>query len=135
MIFRNFITLDGVNYEYEAGSWTRTLPIRSSINQTQNVPTFSYDGIDKGRQQITLAMNTANTNWGTSTIGASQMALLETTLSKKGSSMPIVFVNPVGLTYNVVPNGDLSQALASIRIYGNTTTPIMLTAQITLLET
>lgn len=122
MIFRNFVEFDNIKYEYESGSWSRTLPIKRSRNTTQTQPSYQYDGLDKGSGKITLSLTTHNAIWGETTTGESQLSSLLSSLNKTGVSMPVTFVDPTGSTYSVVPDSPLQ--LSQSRIYGGSLTPI-----------
>jgi len=122
MVFQNYIIIDGIRYDYESGSWNKTVPIRASRNATQFSPSFQYLGLDAATHRITLMMQSAFTIWGVTTVGQTQLANLETSLSKLGPSMPLIFVDPTGVTQQVVPGGQYEQVL--FRNHGSTATPL-----------
>lgn len=132
MIFRNSVILDGIQYDYEVASWLWVTPIKSSRNTTQGRPSFQYDGLDQGNHKIQLTLLTGSVSWGASTSGESQLNSLRTTLNKAGSSVPIIFVSPVGVTHLVVPESPLSVNLQ--RTFGSSTTPINFIADLSLWE-
>lgn len=120
MVFQNYVILDGTRYDYESGSWTETVPIRSSRNTTQTVPAFQYMGLDKGAHRITLILQSARTVWGVTTVGETQLNSLRTTFNKIGASMPVIFVDPTGVTQSVIPNGTYEKTL--FRMHGSSNT-------------
>lgn len=128
----NHVELDGIRYDYESGSWTRAVPVKSSRTSTQNSPTYQYDGLDSGTQNITLFLQTWLSNWGVSTSGTSQLASLEATYAKLGTSMPVTWVAPTGVTYSVVPLSSMD--ISQFQRYGASGNPNEYTVQIQLGE-
>jgi len=122
MVFQNYIILDGIRYDYESGSWNKTVPIKSSRNTTQTQAAFQYIGLDRPSHRITLIMQSALTIWGVTTVGETQLNSFITTLSKVGSSMPVLFVDPTGVTQQVVPFGQYEQV--QFRNHGSSVTPV-----------
>lgn len=111
--------LNGQWFNYVPGSYREVMPLKNSAELTQNSKTFSIQGTGPESFTITLALENSYTiNFGSSQVGSttwlgvSRLNNLKTITGGLGVSMPIVFVNPYGASFNVVPTGSLDiQAL------------------------
>lgn len=106
------VYLNGKYYDYDPGSYKRATALKNSGQATQNSKSFILQGLEFDVHTITLFLgNTYTVRNGsvdvgvTSTIGISRLTELRTTLGGVGSSMPIYFVAPDGMTYSVIPTG------------------------------
>lgn len=101
-------------YNYVSDSPSKNVKLKNSVNDTQNSRTFSCQGGTHGSFTLTLALdntyeiNVGESNVGSTTwLGVSRLADLQRFAGAKGVSMPITFVCPWGVTYDVIPTGSL----------------------------
>ena len=106
------ILLDGLYYGYIDNTFRKSIQLRSSVSSGQASRLVSTIGSSWSTFVIQLSLDSnyivrsgdldlGSTTW----IGISRLTNLERTLSASGVSMPIVFVAPYGVTYNVSPIG------------------------------
>ena len=106
------IFLNGQWFNYESDSFREQVGLKNSSVETQNSRSFNVQGKTSEQFTITLELeNTYEIHVGTSQVGSttwlglSRLSNLKTIIGGQGVSMPIIFVTPYGLTYNVVPSG------------------------------
>lgn len=115
------VILNGRHYNYVPGSYNRSIGLKNSSENTQNSRTFSVLGLATPEHTITLALETkymvrenldiGETTWN----GTSRLYDLVNYVGANGSSLPILFVTPEGITHSVVPMGsiDVSEFLVT----------------------
>jgi|SRR3990172_11375177 len=109
------INLNGYWYKFEEGSFKETIGLKNSSDEAQNGRQFSVLGKTSPKFTATIALeNTYYVHVGSSTttgittwLGISQLDFLKTVVGAAGTSMPLTFVTPYGVTYSVVPTGAL----------------------------
>lgn len=108
------IYLDNKWFNYKADSYRESIALQNSVATTQNSRTCSCQGGTLPAFTITVALdNTYHIRVGTSDVGSttwigvSRLDDLKRFAGAQGVSMPTVFVNPYGATYNVIPTGAL----------------------------
>ena len=113
----NGVLLNGRFYDYQEGDISRSITLKNSTNNTQNSRTSSVLGGTHFDMSLTLALdNTYEVKAGSSNVGettwlgVSRLDDFDNYISAQGVSMPLVFVNPWGAIFNVIPIGsyDLS---------------------------
>jgi hypothetical protein len=104
--------LNGFWYRYVPESFRGSVQLKNVVNDTQGASPsrlFSIQGSKPADFTITLALEnnyqgisgTGSTTW----VGISRLAHLLGYLGSLGTSQPITFVTPYGVTYGVVPVG------------------------------
>lgn len=101
-------------YNYISDSPTKNVGLKNTANETQNSRTFSVQGGTQATFTLTIDLSDSyEIRLGSSTIGTtswrgiSRLVDMENYICAAGNSMPLVFVTPWGVTYNVVPIGSL----------------------------
>jgi hypothetical protein len=104
-------------YEYVNDTFSMRLPLQNTVSRNSN-GTFS-NVLGATKLEFTLALSLDNnrveyfgsTIVGTTTwLGVSRLFDLISYIATSGQSMPLTFVSPYGLTYSVVPQGELGIA-------------------------
>jgi hypothetical protein len=106
------IMLNDRFYNYDAGSYREVYKIRNNVQETQ----FSRNAVVMGRTKpdFTLAIHIENeyiVSAGSSVVGStfwkgvSRLADMLNYMGGTGPNMPITFVNPYGMTFDVIPVG------------------------------
>jgi hypothetical protein len=112
------IILEGRHFKYEPGTYRRERGIKNTTTESQDARRVSQiNGLFLPTHSLTLILesnfipregDTDLAGGATTWKGVSRLYdLEESVLGGLGVSMPIVFVDPAGLTHNVVPTGGL----------------------------
>lgn len=112
------IILEGRFLNHNPESFRENTPLSNSSDVTQNSKTFSIMGSRPKQFTFTVSLDNtydvkAGTSWGTGVIGTttwlgvSQKAYLENIIGGLGPSMPLTLVVPYGMTYSVIPVGQI----------------------------
>lgn len=108
------IYLDNRFYDYDPASYKIVLPIKTAISDSEFSRSFSVGGVSK--KQFTLRLNLWNeyeVRSGVNVIGTtiwygvSRLSDLKTIINATGTSLPINFLSPAGVSYPVIPVGDI----------------------------
>lgn len=111
-----YINNNYYNYEPETFNITRSLrnnsqPVQRNTNLNRS---FAINGLLPEIFTLSIVLDTTYAIWNgqnysgsTTWIGMSRLIDLYNTCNARGSSMPINFVAPNGLTFSVVPTGSL----------------------------
>lgn len=109
------IYLENKYYGYVDTSYTETVGIKNSVIEAQNNRTTSIFGLQDEDFTITLSLDNSyevlagSSVVGTTTwLGLSRLVDLKNFIGGLGPSMPIIFVNPYGASFSVIPTGQLS---------------------------
>jgi len=105
-------------YDFVQDSYKENFTIRNSVTDTNSTPNVLATGSSYSTFTITLDLaNTYNVKHGSSNVGQttwlglSRYTDLKTFTGAKGLSLSFLFVAPYGVTYNVVPVGQLDTQL------------------------
>lgn len=107
--------LNGRYYNYVPDTWKGDIPLKNTSIEAQNgrqletaltaAPiNFTVSFMLENTPNITVGNSAVGTtNW----LGVSQFADLRSYLGANGASMPILYVDPSGVTYSVFPIGQI----------------------------
>lgn len=108
------ILLENKYFGYDTSSFRENLKLRNEVYSTQTSRTTTVLGKDKETFTMTLALDsTYNVYAGasfvgsTTWVGVSRFSDFKTFVGAVGVSMPLTFVAPYGVTYSVIPTGQL----------------------------
>lgn len=110
------IRLENKFFNYEKGSFSKSIGLKNSASNTQDSKSFSVLGGTLASFSIALLLENSYTpkvdgvpspDGATVWNGVSRLFDLERDLTAKGVSMPLTFVTPYGATYSVIPTGAL----------------------------
>lgn len=108
------IQLNNQWFRYQEGSYKENINLKNSVKETQTSRTFDLQGASHVDFTITLMLeNTYQISVGSSDVGSttwlgvSRLYNLKSFMGTNGSSMPIIFVNPYGASFSVIPIGSL----------------------------
>lgn len=107
------VRLNGRYYGYDASSYSENFPLKTSVQDAQMTRTVSAIGSSYGSFTLQLALHTTYdvkdvAGAGTTTwLGVSRLEDLKSFCGAQGVSLPISFLTPYGISYNVIPTGGL----------------------------
>lgn len=108
------VLINGLYYGYVSETYKESLLLKNSTYESQ----VNRTSVSLGRGKESFALSVSlDSNYvvrqgdldlGTTTwVGVSRLAHLKSILGANGASLPIVFVNPYGATWNVIPSGTM----------------------------
>lgn len=108
------VRLAGRYYGYESSSYSENFPLKTTVSDAQMTRTASAIGSSYGNFTLSLALHseftplddpsaTGLTTW----LGVSRLEDLKRVCGAQGVSLPISFLTPYGISYNVIPTGGL----------------------------
>ena len=111
------IFLNNRYYNYIADSYSETVPFSNSATRTIDKVRASVNGATGMQITVSIVLeNETEIAFGSSIVGittwlgVSQRSDFLSYISAKGESMPLLFINPSGITMNVIPTGSLNIA-------------------------